>query len=295
MDAVTALARLGGVASGTTLRQECGAGALRRAVARREIVRASRNRYVLPDAELAVQAAARLHGKASHLSAALIHGWEIAYRPQAPHVTVPRGRNVPAARRSGVVLHWTRTWNGGGFVTDEAQTVLDCARDLPFSEALAVADSSLRHGHVTRADLLERCSSVTGGGSRRIRRVVEHSDPRSANPFESVLRGIVIEAGLQPVPQLALELDGLVYHPDLTDEGRRVVIEGDSWTPHATKEGHERDCARYNSFSSEGWTVLRFTWQQVMLSPSYVRFVLAKVRRGTSERSDPSAEGESAA
>jgi hypothetical protein len=33
-------------------------------------------------------------------------------------------------------------------VTDPVRTVIDCARDLPFDEALAVADSALRSGKV---------------------------------------------------------------------------------------------------------------------------------------------------
>ena len=37
-----------------------------------------------------------------------------------------------------------------GWATSKVRTVLDCAAELPFDEALAVADSALRHGDVTR-------------------------------------------------------------------------------------------------------------------------------------------------
>ena len=295
MDVATALTRLGGVATGTALREQCGARAVRRAVARHDVVRASRNRYVLPDAGAALTAAARLHGKASHRSAALVHGWEIAFPPDRPHVTVPRGRNVPESRRDGVAVHWTRSWGGEDPVTGPVQTVLDCARDLPFAEALAVADSALRHSSVSVDDLRAAADALAGAGSRRVRRVVAHADPGAANPFESVLRALVIEAGFSAVTQLPIEVDGLVLHPDIADVDCRLVVEADSWTHHAGKDEDELDCARYNALVGDGWTVLRFTWQQAMLSPSYVRFVLAKVQGRSSERSEASQQGRDAA
>ncbi len=38
-----------------------------------------------------------------------------------------------------------------GSVTSVRRTLTDCLRWLPFDEALAVADSALRHGAVTKA------------------------------------------------------------------------------------------------------------------------------------------------
>jgi hypothetical protein len=37
-----------------------------------------------------------------------------------------------------------------------------------------------------------------------------------------------------------------VIHPDLVCRDRGVVVEGDSWTWHATRKAHTKDCARYN-------------------------------------------------
>jgi very-short-patch-repair endonuclease len=49
-----------------------------------------------------------------------------------------------------------------------------------------------------------------------------------------------------------------------------IVLEADSWTWHAEKRDHDRDCARYNAMVVAGWVVLRFTWEHVMNSPEYV-------------------------
>ena len=80
-------------------------------------------------------------------------------------------------------------------------------------------------------------------------------------------------------PQVPLMLAGGTVHPDLVCRSRRVVLEADSWTFHATRSAHRRDCARYNALVLAGWRVLRFSWEQVMLEPAYVRRVLAQVVR----------------
>ncbi len=61
-----------------------------------------------------------------------------------------------------------------------------------------------------------------------------------------------------------------MLHPDLVDVRRRLVLEADSWTWHAGREAHDRDCWRYNALVLAGWTVLRFTWDQVMQHPERV-------------------------
>lgn len=98
---------------------------------------------------------------------------------------------------------------------------------------------------------------------------------RSANAFESVLRAHCIEAGLEVEPQAPLDLDTGVVHPDLVCHTLRLVIEADSWTHHATRKGHSRDCARYNLLVIHHWRVVRFTWEQVIHQPTYVRWVLS--------------------
>ena len=117
-------------------------------------------------------------------------------------------------------------------------------RLLPFDEALAVADSALRSGLVTREEL--DAIDVRGAGAAAVRRVLRHADARAANPFESVLRALCLEAGLTVEPQGEVVLGRDTIHPDLVCRERGAVVEGDSWTWHATRKAHGRDCARYN-------------------------------------------------
>jgi very-short-patch-repair endonuclease len=89
-----------------------------------------------------------------------------------------------------------------------------------------------------------------------------------------MLRGHAIRAGLGVVPQHPVSLPSMVVHPDLVDVGRRLALEADSWEFHTGREAHERDCWRYTSLVLAGWTVLRFTWRQVMHDPDWVRVCL---------------------
>src|SRR5690349_2945363 len=147
---VTALERLGGVAPRAVLLRATTRRRLRTAVARGDVVKLGGGSYALPHADRALVAAGRLHGAASHLSAATVHGWELAHQPRLPQVVVPRNREVATERRQGIDLRWRRITpqDLAAHVTSPYQTVIDCAKDLPLVDALAVADSALRHRDV---------------------------------------------------------------------------------------------------------------------------------------------------
>jgi very-short-patch-repair endonuclease len=206
----------------------------------------------------------------------------VKWPPGRAWVTVPRNRKVDRVTQARVHVVYADIWPGDvvGGVTTPVRTVDDGARRLPFDEALAVADSALRAEDVTSDELVMAASGVRGRGATQCRRVATEADARAANPFESVLRAIVLECtSLKVAPQEAVPTRGLTYHPDLVDSAHRVVIEADSWEHHTSKEAHSRDCVRYTALALAGWLVLRFTWEQVMESPAYVRAVLADVER----------------
>jgi very-short-patch-repair endonuclease len=69
-------------------------------------------------------------------------------------------------------------------------------------------------------------------------------------------------------------------HPDIVDRERRVVLEADSWEFHSGRDAFARDCRRYTLLVVRGWTVLRFTWRQVMHDPDFVRWCLLSVIEG---------------
>ena len=172
-----------------------------------------------------------------------------------------------------------------GIVTTPGRTVMDCAKSMQFDEALTVADSALRHGNVTKARLIQLAEQVKGPGRASCLRVARQADGRAANPFESVLRAIALSVrGLELVPQLEIEESGHTARPDLVDERRRLVVEGDSFEWHGKRRALKKDCERYNALTLRGWLVLRFSWEHVMFEPEYVAGCLRAVLTGGSSR-----------
>lgn len=284
MDPVAALERLGGVGSRAALLRMTTRRRLRRAVKAGQVRRVRRGDYALAAADRALVKARQLGGVASHLSAAQLHGWEVAFPSTNPWVTVPRNRAVQGRRNCH--LFWADLDGETGDITSAARTVLDCARRLPFGPALAVADSALRHLDVSPERLVKEADEVRGKGAAAARRVAAAASPRAANPFESVLRALAIEAGLDVEPQHPVVVADTLIHPDLVDRRRRLVLEADSWEFHTGKEAFERDCWRYNALVLDGWTVLRFTWRQVMLDPDYVLACLLQLATGPSGKAN---------
>jgi very-short-patch-repair endonuclease len=273
VDAVQALIRLGGIARAKDIIRLSSRGRLRRAVRAGDIVRVGAGRYAFAVRHAEAQA---LDGVVSHLSAALHLGWEVKWPPDRPWVSVARSRHIAPDRREAVHLVYADLGDDVmDGITSPLRTVIDCARRLPFDEALAVADSALRAGHVTKAELVEGATLVRGRAAAQCRRVAAEATEQAANPFESVLRAIALEFPFDLAPQAPVVVDGETYFPDLVEADLGFVLEADSWRFHASQQGHARDCRRYNALALAGWLVLRFTWDQVMHSPDYVREVLA--------------------
>ncbi len=271
------LVAAGGLLSGTSLRAATSPKKVRGALQRGEVVRLGPNRFGLPTQPRAVRAAAAASGVLSHTSAAAWHGWEVPLPLERPHVAVPRGRKVRDRRE--IQLHRLRViLSADGVATDPEQTVVDCARDLPFPVALSVVDSALRHG-VDPVQLEVAAAAVRGAGAARVRLVVAQADRRAANPFESSLRALALEAGLEVQPQHPIAVRDQVLHPDLVDPGRRLVLEADSFSHHADPSSFAHDCYRYNDLVVRGWRVLRFPWVCVVSEPWLARRTLAELVR----------------
>ncbi len=266
--------------------------ALREAVRTGRLQRAGRGAYALPGLPEALVVAAELRGLASHLSAALLWRLDVVRQPDAVHVTVPHG--TTRAARKGVVVHVTRHPDAGSHVrgrTSLGRTVLDCAAVLPFAEALAVADSALKY-ELTHRELIEAAAALPGPARARCLRVALHADRRSANAFESLLRGTLIEAGITSfIPQYEIRAGPLRVHADLADPLSGVVLEADSFEFHGGRADFRRDCERYDELVAAGWIVLRLPWELVMFHPeTVVRLVRAAMtggRGGSSERTVP--------
>ena len=242
-------------------------------------MRAGHGRYTLPSVhDSAAALAFRMNGHLSLTSAALHHGWEVKEVPKKPHVVFPRHRNVPRQWREEVVLHRADLERDDvtGVATGRELTLLQCLRQLPDDEALVIADSALRHGEI--ATLRRVVAQVQGAGSAKVRRIAGEADARAANPFESVTRAICLQVpGLEVTPQLEISSEHCWARPDLVGRSHKLVVECESYQWHGNRKGFLKDIRRYTLLTADGWMVLRFTWDDVMLRPAWVREVLMRV------------------
>jgi len=270
---------LGGIATRKALLQHLERADVDRALARGEIVAASRGRYALPVTDEAVRQAHAMCGLLSLTSAALHHGWEVKTSPDKPHILVPTKRKVPNGHKAAAHLHRgdLHADQVSGIATSREFTLLQCLRSLPYDEALAVADSALRHGELP-ATLRRIAAEAREPGAPQVRRVAAEADGDAANPFESVLRAVARDVpGLNVRPQRLVVTPRSSARPDLVDVDLGVILEADSFEWHGDRAALRRDARRYNLFVVDGWIVLRFSWEDVMFDQAYLRDVLIDV------------------
>jgi very-short-patch-repair endonuclease len=285
MTVVEALWSLGGVAWWLQLCQVVTRHALARAVRNGLVVRQRHGLYCLPD-RLRGLHARELWGTVSHVSAAEVWELGVLEPPTSLHVTVRRHRGR-VDRPAGVTVHYADLPAGDvrGQLTSVLRTVLDCARSCTFPQALAIADTALRVGHITRQELVMAAVALRGPGSARARRVARFADARAMSPLESALRGILIEGGITWFqPQYRVRVRGRwIATVDLCDLRTMIVLEADSFLWHGQRAALERDCRRYNDLVVAGYVVLRFAWEQVLGDPAWVlatvKAVLARCER----------------
>ncbi|MBJ7357690.1 hypothetical protein [Nocardioides sp.] len=280
-DLCALMEQLGGVARRRDLLRVVSAEDIATALADGLLTEASRGRYSTHDVAADITTAHAAGGVLGGLSAAQHWDWAVKQPPERPVVIVPRNRSLARAdldvRRRDLPAGCV---DGG--VLSRVHTVVDCARTLPFDEALSVADSALRSGRVTRHDLLACARASPRSGRPRAIRVAELADPRADNPFESVTRSIALDvAGLRVVPQVGI---GSIGRVDLADVGLKIAIECESWAYHGGAQPFRVDVRRYTRLVCRGWLVVRFVWEDVMFQPAQVRADLESVvaiRRGT--------------
>lgn len=284
------LAQHGGVITRGDLSEQVSRRAITRALAAGELARLGRGRFSLPGLDETRTRAEQHRAVASHRSAALVHRWPVRSQPLRPELIVPTSRKVPASRRRGVDLRWREVCPTDvidGWVTGALRTVVDCARDLPLAEALSVADSALRLGDVTADELRGAAACLPRYGRKRAQLVLTQASALAANPFESSLRAITIEA-VGPIfePQMLIVLPhGIELHPDLGCRALRMALEADSHEFHTSRQQIRRDCWRYNEYVLADWLPLRFAWDHVMHQEDWIRDVIlrgAQQRRGGS-------------
>lgn len=149
------------------------------------------------------------HSVLSHTSAAVLHGLPVPITAlDKVHVTRHgsgcgrKGRHTH--RHAAQLMPESVVETCGWPVTSLARTVADCARLLPYADAVAVVDAALRQG-IERQVLIEEIdSSRRRPGNLLARQAVHFGDPRAESAGESRSRVVIAQLGL-PAPNLQKE------------------------------------------------------------------------------------------
>lgn len=163
--------------------------------------------------------------------------------------------------------------------TSRSWTVLDYLPTLRSGEQSRLADRALQRGWITAADVDRRLREFPGRtGNNALRRLAGQLGDGAAAASERTLHQLLRQTGITGwVPNYPVWAGGeLVGVVDVALVERRIAIEVDGWAYHSDVDRFQRDRIRQNDLIALGWTVLRFTWADLVERPGYVR---AMVRR----------------
>lgn len=225
---------------------------------------------------------------ASHQTAARVHGLVVPDGRWPEHVTV--ARNERRIRRRELICHGRVLTQGdvelrdGVPVTNAVRSLLDMSAEVPRLNAVWAIDDAVRRGIVSPRQIAMSLSARAGGrGDGVIKLRVAEADGRAESILETAGRLALRDAGVMPPSTQYEVFDGgeLVARLDAAYPEWQLGMEFDGAAVHNTPHALHRDRHRQNRLLHLGWTLLRFTWWDVVHDPA--GFVAA-VRRGLSAR-----------
>jgi very-short-patch-repair endonuclease len=225
----------------------------------------------------------------SHLSAA--RRWGLRHPgPPIPEISVDRERGV---QLRGLIVHRSRDLSidqlvpdGPLPVTSPVRTLVDLGQVVPWYVVRDLLETMIARRLVTVAQAeagLVLHSRRGRRGCGALRRVLEQRallDRPSESVLEAALAELCRDHDLPPPEyQYAVRVAGGERRLDFAYPELRLAIEVDGFETHATAEGFASDRVRSNELALAGWTVLHFTWHQVVHRPGYVASMILDARR----------------
>jgi very-short-patch-repair endonuclease len=208
-------------------------------------------------------------------SAAHLLGAEVLGVNAPVEVTAPRAQRM--ASHPGVALRYSEL-RAGDFIFDAGvptttpvRTAFDIARRCELEEAVVAVDALIRACGLRKEAIAAYASDGRAAwhGARRLTGVLALACAGAESPMETRLRLTLVRAGLPP-PVLQYRVQdetGLVVaRLDLAYVKHRLGVEYDGechWDPRAVR----RDLRRQNALRALGWSLLRFTADDVLREP----------------------------
>lgn len=268
--------QLGGVAHRRALRDR---GICHRDLAISEdagtVRRIRRDWFAVPECSADLVAAIRVGGRLTCISAAdVLRLWVVP--DGALHVAVPpTAARLDLGAADRTVVHWNRPVvpvDPGSAMEPIENLLAHIARCQPLDFAVAAFDSAVRTGAIP---LRQMQTLATGQGSA-FRRVVALVNPLADTGIESIPRVRFGRLGIVMVPQVLIDghrVDGLI--------GERLIMQFDGYGPHSDRAQRNRDLHEDARLVAQGYTVLRFSRDQVLEDWDFVlASTLATIAQG---------------
>jgi len=218
----------------------------------------------------------------SHRDAAAL----LEFRPNARTRTDVTTASRAGRRRPGIDIHRPRqlhpddvTVIDGIPCTTWARTVIDLA-DISRRSELERAIERAEKLRIFDLRALKACleRNPCPRGAAVVRGVLADYSPEAAftrSELEKRFFSICRKAGFpRPHVNTWVEFDGTGGEIDFVWPDRRVAVEVDGWEDHRTRPAFERDRDRDRRLRLAGWTVVRFTWRQVLDDPAEIERTL---------------------
>jgi hypothetical protein len=224
-----------------------------------------------PSAEGDLSAAVLYAGEGAMLSHVTALWWYgvLDHKSFTVHVSTPGQRKS----RKGIRIHGRRAverfWHRGLPVTSVAQALLDFAASAPYRRVRYAVAQAEYHELLDLDDV----GAILGRGkpgSGKLRRALEHHLPQLARTRSEFERAFLplCERGAIPLPEVNVVVNGILV--DAVWRAARVVVELDGLQGHRSRAQIERDRMNDLRLRAAGYTVLRYTWEQLTKEPELV-------------------------
>jgi hypothetical protein len=186
-------------------------------------------------------------------------------------VHLTRLADTHSRHRSGAVIHPRLDGR-----VSLAQAVVQTGQLNGPDDALVAADAALHRCLMTTADLSAAVDRVRGHPRvAAVRRVLRMADGRAESPGESVLRRILVDAGISVTPQLTVHDGPVSWRADLVVDGTPVLVEFDGLVKYGGPDDLVAEKRREDRLRALGYVLVRVTWADLR----HPDRVVAEVRR----------------
>jgi very-short-patch-repair endonuclease/predicted transcriptional regulator of viral defense system len=171
-------------------------------------------------------------------------------------------------------------------VTTVSRTLVDVAELLTADRLAKVLNEAERQGKLDLKGIEEAIGRLRGRRGRSaaatraaLGELAAHGTQLTRSPLEDRLLPLLDGHSL-PRPRMNLHVEG--YEGDAVWPAAQLVVELDGWDGHRTRRAFQHDRTKANALTNAGWTVLRFTHDDLVRRPE---IVVAGVRNGLSRAS----------